>query len=60
MRRQDDNTERDKEIRAEELEQGTAAETGSEQQEIITETTYQQRFTCIPKIYVGSFLEALN
>ena len=52
MRRQDDNTEREREIRAEELEQGTAAETGSEQYEIITETTYQQRFTCIPKIYV--------
>ena len=33
MRRQDDNTERDREIRAEELEQGTAAETGSEQYE---------------------------
>ena len=52
MRRQDDNTEREREIRAEELEQGTAAETESEQYEIITYNLYQQRFTCIPKIYV--------
>lgn len=53
MRRQDDNTEREREIRAEELEQGTAAETGSEQYEIINiDDFYQQRFTCIPKIYV--------